>query len=225
MNKPYDLILWGATGFTGRLVAEYLAGQIGRTARPFRWALAGRSQAKLEAVRQSLARIHPDAAELPLLLGDSLDRASMDALAAQARVVCSTVGPFLRYGTPLVAACATQGTDYCDITGETPWIRQNIDAFHTTAVSSGARIVHCCGYDSIPSDLGTLMVQTHAQETFGRPAQTVKHLIGPTRGGFSGGTVDRPAFQRLLADVDAGKLDAIVVHRLDRFSRSVADFA
>lgn len=142
MKKPFDIILWGATGYTGQLVADYLAQNVDSSVR---WAIAGRNQEKLEKLRDSLAL--PD---LPILLGESQDRASLEVIVAQTKVIISTVGPYALYGTPLVAACVAQGVSYCDLTGETLWMRQNIDSFHTEAEESGARIVHCCGYDSIP---------------------------------------------------------------------------
>jgi short subunit dehydrogenase-like uncharacterized protein len=188
MSKSYDLVLWGATGFTGRLTAEYLTRRYGVAGAPLRWAIAGRDQTKLEAIRDELAEIDPTAVDIPILLGDSHDRPSLDAIVAQTRVVCTTVGPYTLHGAPLVAACAAGGVAYCDLTGEPPWIRDNIERFGPEAAASGARIVHACGYDSIPSDLGTLMVQEQAMADHGRYAPTVKNLFGPMRGGISGGT-------------------------------------
>lgn len=185
MNPLFDIILWGATGFTGRLAAEYLAQRQALDEPPICWAIAGRNAAKLTALQKQL----PGQTRPPILLADSQDRAALDRLAAQGRVIVSTVGPYARYGTPLVAACAAAGRDYCDITGETPWIREMIDRFHQKAVEKGARLVHCCGFDSIPSDLGTLMTQEFALAEFGRPCPVIKHLFGPSRGGVSGGTV------------------------------------
>lgn len=184
--KPYDIVLWGATGFTGRLAAEYLAQRAGEEVR---WAIAGRSREKLEALRRELTAVHPHLAGLPILLGDSLDRDAMDGIVSQTRVVCTTVGPYTSYGTPLVAACAAQGIDYCDLTGETNWIRANIDAFHEQAEQTGARIVHCCGFDSIPSDLGALMVQDYAQREYGRSCHQIKHVFTAFKGSASGGTI------------------------------------
>ena len=208
MEKTFDLVLWGATGFTGRLTAEYLAQHAPANVH---WALAGRNQEKLFALRQALADLNPAAANLPILIGDSRDQASIDQIVSQTRVVCSTVGPYALYGTPLVAACAAQGVDYCDLTGETIWIRANIEAFHAQAEETGARIVHCCGFDSIPSDLGTLMVQDYALQRYGRPCETVNLYVVDFKGGFSGGTVAsmlnmleesaaNPEMQQLLAD-------------------------
>jgi len=175
MAKPFDLVLFGATGFTGKLVAEYLL----RKRVSLKWAIAGRDRRKLEAL----------GVDVPILIADAGDLASLDAIAAQTRVVCTTVGPYARYGGPLVEACAKNGVDYCDLTGETHWIRRMIDAHHAQAIKSGARIVHCCGFDSIPSDLGTFMVQEHARATHGVPCSEVVFALGASSGGVSGGTV------------------------------------
>ncbi len=185
-SRRFDLVLWGATGFTGRLVAQYLVENYGET--DLRLALGGRDLAKLEGVRADLARIRPEAAELPLLTGDSFEVSSLRAIASQAEVVCTTVGPYAKYGAGLVEACVEEGTDYCDLTGETPFIRRMIDAHHTRAVQTGARIVHCCGFDSIPSDLGTWMMY-RAMEERGAELREVAFYAGESRGGFSGGTV------------------------------------
>ncbi|MFC6884700.1 MULTISPECIES: saccharopine dehydrogenase family protein [Actinomadura] len=150
-DRPYDVVLFGATGFTGGLTAEYLA----RNAGPgTRWALAGRDRAKLEAVRDRLAGIEPALAELPLLHADVTDTASLDAIAEAARVVVTTVGPYARYGEPLVAACARAGTDYADLAGEPTFVDRMYVRYHEQAVRTGARIVHACGFDSMPHDLG-----------------------------------------------------------------------
>jgi short subunit dehydrogenase-like uncharacterized protein len=186
-QRRYDVLLWGATGFTGQLVAEYLARHYG-VGKSLRWAIGGRSRAKLEKVRAALEAIDPAARDLPLLLGDSADRASLDPLAADARVVCTTVGPYGLYGRELVAACVEAGTDYCDLTGETPFIREMIDLHHARAQATGARIVHCCGYDSIPSDLGVLMLQEHMKRAQGARCAAVKYFAGESKMGISGGT-------------------------------------
>ena len=191
-SREYDVILWGATGFTGRLVAEYLVrhylgGDIG-----LRFALAGRNRDKLERVATEIG-----ATELPILIGDSFDAASLDKLASKAEVIISTVGPYAKYGAEIVAACVRNGTDYCDLTGETHFVRSMIDAHHEQARRRGARIVHCCGFDSIPSDLGALMVQEAFRERHGHYASEVKMAAGEMRGAFSGGT-----FASLLNAVD-----------------------
>ncbi len=183
-QPSFHLVLLGATGFTGRLVAEYLLRRHG-VGGEFRWALAGRSREKLEGVRSELGEA---AAELPLLVADSHDRASLDALVSQTSAVCSTVGPYALYGSELVAACAASGTDYCDLTGEVPWMRQMLDAHEQAAKKSGARLVHCCGFDSIPSDLGVWFLQHEAQRLFGKPMSRVRLGVQSLRGKMSGGT-------------------------------------
>lgn len=188
MSRRFDVVIWGATGFTGRLVAEHLCERYG-VGGDLRWAIAGRNEAKLEAVRDELKAIDAAASELPIVLGDSFDEASLRELAASTQVVCTTVGPYLRYGSKLVAACVAEGTDYCDLTGESPWIRQMIDRHHDAAQEAGCRIVHCCGFDSIPSDIGAFVLQREARARFGKPMHKVRLYVGPTRGGFSGGTV------------------------------------
>jgi len=208
-DREFDLILWGATGFTGQLVAEYLVETYGVDG-PLRWAIAGRSQSKLENLQRQLL-VDSQAGDLPILVADSTDRDSVDALALRARVICSTVGPYARYGTELVAACAEAGTSYCDLTGEVPWMARVIPAFEQAAKNSGARIVHCCGFDSIPSDMGTWFLQQAMQRRHGTGAQRVKSRVGRTRGTASGGTVASmldmleqagrdPAVRRALAD-------------------------
>lgn len=151
MNRPYDLVLFGATGYTGGLTAEYLA----QHAPPqTRWALAGRSAAKLEAVRRRLAALNPACAGLALLEAEVGDAAAMRRLAESTRVVLTTVGPYILHGEPLVAACAAAGTHYADLTGEPEFVDRMWLKYHEQAQGSGAKIVHCCGFDSIPHDLG-----------------------------------------------------------------------
>ena len=152
-DRAYDLVLYGATGFTGGLTAEYLAGNVPDGCR---WALAGRNRAKLEEVRSRLADLDPRLADLPLLHADAGDEASLRAVAEQTRVVVTTVGPYVQYGAALVAACAEAGTDYADLTGEPEFVDRMYVAHHARAVETGARIVHACGFDSIPHDLGAL---------------------------------------------------------------------
>ncbi|MCM0677623.1 saccharopine dehydrogenase NADP-binding domain-containing protein [Micromonospora phytophila] len=150
-DRPYDIVLFGATGFTGGLTAEYLA----RHAPPgLRWALAGRNPTKLAAVRDRLAAIDPELTGLPLLTADVTDPESLRVVAESARVVATTVGPYVHHGEPLVAACARAGTDYLDITGEPEFVDLTYVRHHAEAVRTGARLVHACGFDSIPHDLG-----------------------------------------------------------------------
>lgn len=185
-DRPLDLVVWGATGFAGALVAEYLAT---RAPEGLRWAIGGRSLEKLEGVRTGLAEKNPALAELPCLVGDSHDAARLAEIAKMTRVVLTTVGPYAAYGHALVAACVEAGTDYCDLTGETQWVREMIDRHHEAAKKTGARIVHCCGVDSIPSDLGTLVLQEHAKARYGAPFRVVKCFAGEMKGGASGGTL------------------------------------
>jgi short subunit dehydrogenase-like uncharacterized protein len=184
-DREFDVILWGATGFTGALVAEHMLSTYG-VGGNLRWAIAGRSQSRLEEVRAGLGDA---AAALPLVLADADDQALLDVLAARTRVVCSTVGPYARFGSKLVAACVHHGTHYCDLTGEVQWMRRMIDTHHQRARDTGARIVHTCGFDSIPSDLGTLLLQQEMQRRYDAPAGVVKLRVRDMRGGFSGGTV------------------------------------
>lgn len=184
-QRAHDIVLWGATGFTGALVAEYL---VKRGLDGVRLALAGRNLAKLEKVRAELGQYDPKAAELPLLVGDSHDRASLDAIARQAKVVCTTVGPYAKYGSELVAACAEHGTHYCDLTGETQFIHRMIRAHEAQARETGARLVNCCGFDSIPSDLGTYMLYKAFADRGGQ-VHRVRMFCGETKGAASGGTI------------------------------------
>jgi short subunit dehydrogenase-like uncharacterized protein len=177
----FDIIVYGATGYTGRLVAEYLAGSYPAGVR---WAMAGRSLTKLRQVRDDLGL--PEST--PLLTANSDDAASLRAMCARTTVVITTVGPYQLYGSDLVAACAATGTAYVDLCGEPGWMRQMIDAHHQAAKASGARIVFSCGFDSIPFDLGVLTLQAAARARFGRPAPRVKCRVRSMKGGFSGGT-------------------------------------
>ncbi|MFC6066241.1 saccharopine dehydrogenase family protein [Streptomyces ochraceiscleroticus] len=150
-GRAYDVVLFGATGFAGRLTAAYLAAHAPEGCR---WALAGRNRAKLERLRDELAADHPACAELPLLHADAADPESLRAVATATRVLATTVGPYLKYGEPLVAACAEAGTDYVDLTGEPEFVDRMYLRHHATALASGARLVHACGFDCIPYDLG-----------------------------------------------------------------------
>ncbi len=190
-SRPHDIVLWGATGFTGELVAEYLVRHRlwERADDPVRLALGGRNQAKLEQVRDRLAAIDRRAADLPLVLADSFNESKLRAMAASAQVIISTVGPYAKYGEALVAACVAEGTDYCDLTGEVPFIKKMVDRHHDDARTSGVRIVHCCGYDSIPSDIGTWMLQQEARARHDAVLDTVTLYAGESKGGFSGGTI------------------------------------
>lgn len=198
-TREFDIVLFGATGFTGRLVAEELFKRGERV----RFALAGRDLRKLEEVKVRLVELEPAAAPIPLLVADSHDRAALDALARRTRVVCSTVGPYALHGEELVAACAENGTHYCDLTGEVPFMRRMIDRYHETAKRTGARIVHACGFDSVPSDLGALLCdEAMRQRTGGEPCEQVTLEVLKLRGGASGGTL-----ASMLNLVDAARRD------------------
>ena len=185
-EKEFDVVFLGATGFTGQLLVEYVYNRYGLTS-DLKWAIAGRNQNKLESVARNVAG--DDADSIPLIVTDSNSESSVTDLAQRTRVVCTTVGPYAMYGNELVKACAINGTHYCDLTGEVQWMRRMIDLYETTAQSTGAKIVHTCGFDSIPSDLGVHFAQAEMQKNHGTYAREVKCRIGETKGGMSGGTV------------------------------------
>jgi len=182
-NK-FDIVVYGASGFTGQLVAEYLASRYAKDSE-LKWAMAGRSLEKLAGVRDAIGA----PADLPLIAADAGDPASLQAMIDQTRSVLTTVGPYQLYGSELVAACAASGTDYLDLCGEPVWMRQMIDAHEATAKSSGARIVFSCGFDSIPFELGVFFCEATAKKTFGAPVSRVKGRVRDMKGGPSGGTV------------------------------------
>jgi short subunit dehydrogenase-like uncharacterized protein len=208
MSAPsYAVVVFGATSFVGKILCRYLLQEFG-TRGELKWAAAGRSKAKLESLRDALG---PDAANLSLIVADAADDSAVRKLCASTRVVVSTVGPYALYGEPLVRACAESGTDYCDLTGEVQWIRRMMQRHEAAARTSGARIVHCCGFDSIPSDLGVHFLQRQAKSRLGAPCTRVKMRVKAMRGGMSGGTVASlmnvvkeavadPALRRELAD-------------------------
>jgi short subunit dehydrogenase-like uncharacterized protein len=181
-ERSYDVVVFGATGFTGRLAAEYLARKGLET--PIRWAIAGRSAARLAEVRAALAAIDPACASLGILEASSGDPASLERMARQARVILTTVGPYAEHGEPLVAACIKEGAHYVDITGEPDFVDGLLDRHHASARAAGVRIVNCCGFDSIPHDLGALF--TVKQLPAGAP-MTVEGFV-QAKGTFSGGT-------------------------------------
>jgi short subunit dehydrogenase-like uncharacterized protein len=183
--REFDIIVYGATGFTGRLVAEYLAHHYaGRKDAP-KWAMAGRSKDKLAEVRDLIGAPK----DLPLVIADANDPASLDAMAHRSKVVLTTVGPYQLYGGDLVAACVRAGTAYADLCGEPGWMREMIDAHEDAAKASGARITFSCGFDSIPFDLGVLFLQAEAVKRHGKPAPRVKGRVRKMQGGASGGTI------------------------------------
>jgi short subunit dehydrogenase-like uncharacterized protein len=197
-SSKFDIIVYGATGFTGQLVAEYLAAQYTGKSGP-KWAMAGRSLNKLASVRDAIGA----PADTPLIVADAGDPASLKAMIDQTRSVLTTVGPYQLYGSELVAACAATGTDYLDLCGEPVWMRQMIDAHEAAAKASGARIVFSCGFDSVPFELGALFVQEEAKRVFGAAASRVKGRVRDMRGTVSGGTAasGRATFEAVAKDL------------------------
>jgi short subunit dehydrogenase-like uncharacterized protein len=200
-QKEFDLIVYGASGFTGRLVAEYLLKVYGASGAT-RWAVAGRDAAKLAAVMAELGAPR----SLPAIAANASDPASLDALAQRASVILTTVGPYQLYGEPLVAACARAGTDYVDLCGEPAWMAQMIERYESAAKASGARIVFSCGFDSIPFDCGVFYLQQQAMERIGQPFKRVRGRVRTMKGGFSGGTL-----ASMLATLEAGRRDPSIV--------------
>ena len=184
MNKEFDLIVFGATGFTGRLVAEYLTAHYGAGS-DITWAMAGRNMAKLEQVRAQIGA--PDS--IALIAADAADSAALATLVARAKAVITTVGPYQLHGEALATACAQAGTDYVDLCGEPGWMAQMIPKLDAPAKASGARIVFSCGFDSIPFDLGLVYLQDQAQQRFGEPLTQVRGRVRVIKGGISGGTL------------------------------------
>jgi len=182
-SAKFDIVVYGATGFTGQLVAEYLAAHY-KNDKQLKWAMAGRSLEKLKSVRDAIGA----PADTPLIVADASDAASLKAMAEQTMSVITTVGPYQLYGEELLAACVATGTDYFDLCGEPIWMRQMIDKYEASAKESGARIVFSCGFDSVPFELGTFFVQEEARRVFGTPAARVKGRVRDMRGTLSGGT-------------------------------------
>jgi len=209
VSAPFDVVVFGATGFTGRLVAEYLNSRYGMGG-GVAWAIAGRDLDKLAALRRQIGA----PATLPLLQGNAAEAASLAALARQARVVISTVGPYQLHGEPLVRACAEAGTDYVDLCGEPAWMARMIGRYEAPACASGARIVFSCGFDSIPFDLGVLYLQDEALRRFGAPLVRVRGRVRVLKGTFSGGTI-----ASALATIEAtGRDDAVARTMADPFA-------
>jgi short subunit dehydrogenase-like uncharacterized protein len=185
-NPSHDLVVFGATSFVGQILTRYLAEHLPGQARTLRWAIAGRSASKLHELKRTLGAAGQ---ALPIIVADAANEAQLTAMCAQTRVVVSTVGPYALYGEPLVKVCAESGTDYCDLTGETQWIKRMLDRHEASARQSGARIVHCCGFDSVPSDMGVYFLQQQAMRQWGVAATHVKMRVKTLKGGASGGTV------------------------------------
>jgi short subunit dehydrogenase-like uncharacterized protein len=184
-TREFDIIVQGATGFTGQLVAAYLLRRYGAES-DLRWALAGRSEKKLQQVRDELG---DTAKHLELIVADSFDKDALASLAARTRVVLTTVGPYALYGSDLVEACVNAGTHYCDLAGEVQWIRKMVDAYHARASETGAKIVHCCGFDSVPMDMGVWSLQDAVHEKYGEYCVSISMLVKASKGTASGGTL------------------------------------
>ncbi len=182
MKKNFQIIVWGATGFTGQIVVEYLNNNYGND---IRWAIAGRSLEKLQSLKNKFRLIN----SVECLVGDSFDEESLKSITSRTDVLISTVGPYLIYGKAIVEACVETKTDYCDLTGEIPFVKDSIDIFHEKAKENGVKIVLSCGYDSIPSDIGCLLLQNKSNEKYGLPASNVKLFVMGTKGKVSGGSI------------------------------------
>ena len=213
-EREFDVIVYGSTGYTGRLVAEYLDQTYAGT--DIRWAMAGRSMDKLQAVRAEMG-ISDDTA---LVVADSNDKSSLADMASRTKVVLTTVGPYQLYGTDVVAACVEAGTDYVDLSGEPAWMHDTVEQFDARAKETGARIVHSCGFDSVPFDLGVYFTQEKAKEKFGAPCPRIRGRVRKMKGTFSGGTA--ASFMATMAR--AGQQPEVLTWLKDPFSL-VPDFS
>ena len=202
-SAKFDIVVYGATGFTGQLVAEYLAAHYKGDA-GLKWAMAGRSREKLVAVRDAIGAPK----DLPLIVADSGDPASLKAMVGQTKSVITTVGPYMLYGNELLAACVEAGVDYFDLCGEPIWMRQKIEQHEAAAKKSGARIVFSCGYDSLPFELGVFCAQEEAKKAFGAAAPRVKGRVRQMKGTFSGGTA---ASMRAIFEAAAKDLSLVAL--------------
>ncbi len=186
-NRPYAVILYGATSFVGQITAHYLTNFLSNAKKKdgsnVTWAIAGRDEEKLNELQSKLE------SKVDIVIANSKDSASLDEMTKQTQVIISTVGPYLKYGEPLIKSCAENGTDYVDLTGEAIFIKDMMDKYQDTAKQSGARIVNSCGFDSIPSDLGVYFTQTKAEEKFGEACNVIHMRVKAAKGGISGGTI------------------------------------
>tara|TARA_B100001179_G_scaffold55458_1_gene37921 strand:+ start:699 stop:1985 length:1287 start_codon:yes stop_codon:yes gene_type:complete len=186
-NRPYAVILYGATSFVGQITAHYLTNFLSNAKKKdgsnVTWAIAGRDEEKLNELQSKLE------SKVDIIIANSKDSASLDEMTKQTKVIISTVGPYLKYGEPLIKSCAENGTDYVDLTGEAIFIKDMMDKYQDTAKQSGARIVNSCGFDSIPSDLGVYFTQTKAEEKFGEACNVIHMRVKAAKGGISGGTI------------------------------------
>jgi short subunit dehydrogenase-like uncharacterized protein len=195
-SRTYDVVVFGATSFVGQILCRFLVERHGSDS-DLRWAIAGRNRNKLEEVATSTG------ADVPQIVVDADDEAGLAAMCAETRIVISTVGPYALYGSKLVSAVADAGVDYCDLTGEPQWMQRMIDAHQDRAVESGARIVHACGFDSVPSDMGVWFLQQRAVERFGEPCSRIRMGVQAAKGGASGGTI--ASMMNLMEEVASDK--------------------
>ena len=207
-DREFDVIVYGSTGYTGRLVAEYLDQTYGGS--DVKWAMAGRSLDKLNSVRAEMGISD----ETALVVADSNDKASLAEMAGRTKVVLTTVGPYQLYGTDVVAACVDAGTDYVDLSGEPAWMHDTVEQFDARAKETGARIVHSCGFDSVPFDLGVYYTQEKAREKFGGPCARIRGRVRKMKGTFSGGTA--ASFMATMAR--AGQQPEVLTWLKDPFS-------
>ena len=181
IEKEFDIIVFGATSFVGQIITQHINQKFNNT---LNWAIAGRSKEKLKNLSDTM-----NLSEMKTIIADATDEITLKALCARTKVVISTVGPYALYGSTLVKICAETGTHYCDLTGEPQWIKKMQEKYSKTAIDSGARIIHCCGFDSIPSDLGVHFLQKHALETTGKNCNKINMRVVKMKGGVSGGTI------------------------------------
>ena len=191
-NREYDIIIWGASGFTGRLVAEYLYKNY--NAKDLNWAIAGRDELKLSSIREKFLDN-----TIPIVLGDSFDEKSLNEMTRTAKVVCSTVGPYAKYGSLLVKSCVKNKTHYCDLAGEAQWIRKMIDLYHKEAITNQVKIVNSCGFDSIPSDMGVYFIYKNIL----KKNLSIKMRVTGAKGGYSGGTY--ASMQNIIKEASINK--------------------
>ena len=189
MEREFDILVWGVTGFTGKLLLEYFLKEYSsKTPFSYRVGIAGRNKTKCLAVLQELQQQYPYANDISIVIADAENPASVDAMVQRTRVLCSLVGPYAIYGESVLRACVEHATDYCDLTGEVHFIRAMIDKYHDLAVQKQVKIVHACGFDSIPSDIGVLFAQKMYKKKYGVYASQIRMLTGKMRGQLSGGT-------------------------------------
>jgi len=195
-KKIFDVIVWGSTGFTGKLVTEYLISKYG-LGQNLKWAIAGRNKTKLEQIKKEFSKPN-----LPFLVADANDLKSLEKMASQTKVICSTVGPYAKYGTDLVEVCIKNGTHYCDLAGEVQWIRKIIDTYHKKAETKKIKIVNSCGFDSIPSDLGVYYIQKELSKSNSTRGKRIEMRVAGAKGGISGGTYASLSNVRKEASMD-----------------------